>query len=100
MGPSEFRAMVDGVRAAEKAVGRVTYELSPKARRNRKFSRSLFVVEDIGKGEKFTSENVRSIRPGDGMHPRYYGGVIGRKASRALKRGTPLRRGMISGRKR
>jgi pseudaminic acid synthase len=93
--PAEFKAMSDGIRAAEKAVGRVTYQLSPKARKNRKFARSLFVVEDIGKGGKFTRENIRSIRPGDGMNPAYFRQVLGARASRALKRGTPLKGGMI-----
>ena len=63
---AEFKAMADGIRAAEKAVGRVTYSLSPEALKNRKFSRSLFVVEDIKKGEALTRKNIRSIRPGDG----------------------------------
>ena len=98
--PAEFRAMADGVRAAEKAVGRVTYALSPKALKNRKFSRSLFVVRDVKKGGTFTAENIRSIRPGDGMPPKHFHEVLGKKAARDLKRGTPLNNSMITGRKK
>ncbi|OGS06591.1 MAG: pseudaminic acid synthase [Elusimicrobia bacterium RIFOXYA12_FULL_51_18] len=94
--PAEFKAMADGVRAAEKALGRVTYSLSSKALKNRKFSRSLFVVEDIKKGEALTGKNIRSIRPGDGMPPKHFHEVLGKKASRNLKRGTPLKSNMIA----
>lgn len=97
--PQEFKAMVAGVRSAEKAVGRVSYNLSAKALKNRKFARSLFVVENIKKGGVFTASNIRSIRPGDGMHPKHFQKVLGRKAARDLKRGTPLNDNMISGRK-
>jgi len=98
--PAEFKAMTDGIRAAEKAVGRITYELSPKAAKNRKFMRSLFVVEDVKKGEALTAKNIRSIRPGDGMAPKYFHEVLGRTAARALKRGMPLKNTMIGGRKK
>ncbi|MDR1361743.1 MAG: SAF domain-containing protein [Holosporaceae bacterium] len=59
--------------------------------KNRKFARSLFVCEDIKKGEKLTAKNIRSIRPSYGLQPRYYDSIIGKKASRDLKFGTPLR---------
>jgi pseudaminic acid synthase len=98
--PAEFKAMAEGVRAAEKAVGRVTYSLSSKALKNRKFSRSLFVVEDVKKGEALTIKNIRSIRPGDGMAPKYFREVLGQKVARALKRGTPLKNNMIVARKK
>ncbi len=94
--PAEFKALADGIRAAEKAVGLVTYSLSPKARKNRKFSRSLFVVQDIRKGEALTGKNIRSIRPGDGLPPKYFYRVLGKKAAKDLKRGTPLKSGMIA----
>jgi len=94
--PAEFKAMVEGVRAAEKAVGRVTYSLSTKALKNRKFSRSLFVVEDIKKGEALTPKNIRSIRPGDGMPPKNFYEILGKKAAKDLKRGTPLKSNMIA----
>lgn len=90
-----FKSMVDAVREAEKALGKVTYELSDKVEKNRKFARSLFVVEDIKAGEVFTPENVRSIRPGYGLHPRFYHQIIGKKAAVNIERGTPLDVAMI-----
>ncbi len=92
----EFTAMVAAVRQAEKAVGKVTYELTDKVKASRKFSRSLFVVKDIKAGEKFTEENVRSIRPGYGMHPKYYPEILGKKVNKDFKRGTPLERSIIN----
>jgi pseudaminic acid synthase len=88
--PNEFKAMVEAVRVAEKAMGNVTYELTEKESASRSFRRSLFVVEDIQRGETFTDKNVRSIRPGDGMPPAELPNVLGRKASADLSRGTPL----------
>lgn len=87
----EFSSMVKAVREAEKALGEVTYELSEKVEKNKKFARSLFVVKDIQKGEKFTEENVRSVRPGHGLSPRYQPEIIGRNANIDLKKGTPLK---------
>jgi len=86
----EFTEMVKAVRQAEKAVGKVSYELTEKVKASRKFSRSLFVVKDIIAGEKFTEENVRSIRPGFGLHPKYLNTVLGKVAKTGLKRGIPL----------
>lgn len=97
--PAEFKVMAEGVRAAEKAVGHITYKLSAKAKKNRKFSRSLFVVENIEKGEVLTSNNIRSIRPGDGLHPRYYRSVLGKRAAKRLEKGDPLKNNMILGRR-
>lgn len=88
--PDEFRAMVDAVRMTEKALGRVHYGLNEKEEESRVFRRSLFVVENVAAGEEFTAENVRSIRPGHGLHTRYLDAVIGRRASRNVQRGTPL----------
>ena len=68
MEPEEFRKMAEEIRIVEKALGRVTYELTEKQKKSREDGRSLFVVKDIGKGEIFTEENVRSIRPAFGMH--------------------------------
>ncbi len=90
MEPDEFKQMVDEIRIVEKALGRVDYSLTEKKRSSRKFARSLFVVEDIPAGGELTSENVRSIRPGDGMHPKHLAEVLGRHAARDLKRGEPL----------
>jgi pseudaminic acid synthase len=87
---AEFTEMVKAVRDAEKTLGNVDYSLSEKTIQNRNFARSLFVVKDIIEGDTFTEENVRAIRPGDGLHPRYYSQVIGRKARKSIKRGFPL----------
>lgn len=92
----EFESMVRAVRQVEKALGEVTYELDKKVAKNRKFARSLFVVKDIKKGEKLTKENVRSIRPGYGLHPKYYKEIIGKRINQKLKKGQPLKSNMIS----
>ncbi|MEW6003019.1 MAG: pseudaminic acid synthase [Nitrospirota bacterium] len=88
--PEEFKAMVNAVREVEKAVGEVSYELTEKMKKGREFSRSLFVVKDVKAGELFTEENVRSIRPAFGLHPRYLNDVLGKKAKVNIKKGTPL----------
>jgi pseudaminic acid synthase len=88
--PQEFKEMVRAIRDTEKAMGRVTYELSEKTKKAREMARSLFVVKDIKKGEAFTGENVRSIRPGFGLHPRHLASLLGKKAIKDIKRGTPL----------
>jgi len=95
--PHEFKAMVDAVRTAEKALGTVHYGVSERESQNRVFRRSLFVVEDIKTGDLFTPANVRSIRPGYGLHPRYLREVLGRIASRDIEKGTPLVWDLISG---
>lgn len=69
--PKEFKEMVKAVREVEKALGEVSYELTERTKKSREFSRSLFVVKDMKTGEVFTEENVRSIRPGYGLHPKY-----------------------------
>ena len=89
--PDEFKAMVDAVRTTEKALGEVHFGSSAKEDASRAFRRSLFVVEDVKEGEAFTSANVRSIRPGNGLHPRHFTEVLGKRASQGIKRGTPLR---------
>jgi pseudaminic acid synthase len=88
--PHEFKAMVDALRIAEKAVGKVHFGLSEKEEESRPFRRSLFVVADVKQGEVFTAENVRSIRPGNGLHTRHLQDVLGRSAAQGIKRGTPL----------
>lgn len=91
MDEKEFSEMVKSVRAAESAIGRVEYELTKKQKKGRDFSRSLYVVQDIKEGEAITEDNVRSIRPGFGMHPRYYKDIMGKIAAREIQRGEPLR---------
>jgi N-acetylneuraminate synthase len=88
--PREFRAMVDSVRVAEKALGKVQYEATEHEAAGRAFRRSLFVVEDIRAGDVFTEKNIRSIRPGQGLAPKHLPEVMGRKAARDIARGTPL----------
>jgi pseudaminic acid synthase len=90
LNPEEFMFMVNSVREAEKAMGKITYTLSEKVIASRNFSRSLFVVKDMKAGEVFTDKNVRSIRPGNGMHTKYFFEILGKKASKNVKRGTPL----------
>jgi sialic acid synthase SpsE len=90
MEPAEFVAMVKGIRTVEKALGRISYELSEKEAESRPFRRSLFVVKDMRAGDRFTEENVRSIRPGNGLHTRHLGEVLGKRAARNVDRGTPL----------
>lgn len=88
--PAEFRAMVDAIRIAEKALGKVNYEMSEKEQASRVFRRSLFVVKDLKAGEEFTHENVRSIRPGHGMPPKMIDEVLGSAATIDMAKGTPL----------
>lgn len=95
--PKEFSSMVQAIRSAEAALGRVSYERSENERRSLIFRRSLFVVADVGSGERFTGVNVRCIRPGHGLHPRHLSDVIGKRAARDVKRGTPLSWDLVDG---
>lgn len=97
MEPQEYKDMVLHVRDAEKAIGTVKYGPSKNEESNICFRRSLFVVEDIKAGEIFTEKNVRSIRPGYGMLPKYYDDVLGKEALISIERGTPLNENMIKG---
>jgi N-acetylneuraminate synthase len=85
-----FRTMVDDVRIAERALGSPRLEPTAAEAESRRFRRSLFVVNDIAAGELLTADNVRSIRPADGLHTRHLEEVLGRRAARAIERGTPL----------
>lgn len=90
MEPEEFKKMVDSIRKVEKSLGIIDYELTEKKKKNRQFSRSLFVVNDMKAGEVITEDNVRPIRPGFGMHPKYYNYILGKKIKQDTKKGTPL----------
>lgn len=90
MEPAEFKEMVDNIRIIEKAVGKVTYDLTPKQVKSREHSRSLFVAKDMKAGEIFTPENLRSVRPSCGLHTRYYEELLGKKVKRDVKLGTPM----------
>jgi len=88
--PREFKSMVDAIRVAERALGEVSYDVAEREVASHVFRRSLFVVKDMKAGEALTNENVRSIRPGDGMHTRHYEQVLGRRVCRDVEKGTPL----------
>ena len=87
MDEAEFTEMVKAVREAEKAIGKVDYNLTQKQKKGRDFSRSLYVVKDIKTGEKITNENVRSIRPGFGLHPKQLKAILGTRINRDVQKG-------------
>ena len=97
MEAEEFSQMVSQIRNLEKALGRATYTLTEKQKEGRHGSRSLYVVKDIKKGELMTEENVRSIRPGGGLHTMYYDNILGKTAVSEYKKGTPLSWDMVRG---
>jgi pseudaminic acid synthase len=86
----EFKKMVDSVRIAEKMLGKVDYEMTAQKIKSTEFARSLFIVKDVKTGEKLTEGNVRSIRPGFGLHPKFLSSVLGKKFNHDIPRGTPL----------
>lgn len=88
--PAEFKKMVEEVRFAESALGEVRYGTVHSESKSRVFRRSLFSAEAIKKGELLTEKNVRSVRPGYGLHPRYYDVILGKRAACDIERGTPL----------
>lgn len=90
MEPEEFKEMVEHIRQIEKAVGKVTYELTKKQKKSREHSRSLFVARDMKAGDVFTPENLRSVRPSCGLHTMYYDELLGKKISQDAKLGTPM----------
>jgi pseudaminic acid synthase len=94
--PAEFKQLVEEVRIAEQALGTIRYGGTASEEKSKAFRRSLFVVQDIKKGERFTSENVRVIRPADGLMPRELDRVLGKAASQDIAFGTPLRRDLIA----
>ncbi|MBS4537826.1 pseudaminic acid synthase [Clostridium sp. D2Q-11] len=95
MEPHEFKKMVQDIRIVEKAIGKVDFEVSEREHVSRGFRRSIFVVKDMKKGDKFTEENMRIIRPGYGIKPKYYDDVVGKRANRDIERGTPLNWDMV-----
>ena len=80
MDREEFAQMVKDIRDTEKLLGKIDYSMTEKKQKSRQFSRSLYVAKDIKKGEVFTEENIRSVRPGYGMHPKYLKDVLGKVA--------------------
>lgn len=90
MNPKEFKEMVENVRQAELAIGTVKYGLAEQEKTNVVFRRSIFCVKDIKKGERITEENVRIIRPGQGLAPKYFAEILGQTALCDIRRGTPM----------
>ncbi|MCB0358673.1 MAG: pseudaminic acid synthase [Bdellovibrionales bacterium] len=88
--PEEFKSMVQAVREASDALGDPDYVFDDSMKRSRTFARSLFVAENIAKGERLTARNVRSVRPNNGLHPKYLPDVLGKRAAKQLSKGTPL----------
>jgi pseudaminic acid synthase len=88
--PNEFTEMIAAIRIIEKTIGKITYAGVNNESSSKKFRRSLFVVEDIKKGEQLTEKNVKSIRPSNGLHTRHYEEIIGKFANQDIDRGTPL----------
>lgn len=91
MEPDEYKHMVSSVRNVEKALGSVTYNLTDKQKNSKGRSRSLYIVEDIKKGQKFTMDNLKSIRPGYGIHTKYLYDIVGKKSKCDLKKGTAMK---------
>lgn len=90
MEPSEMKQLVKECQNAYKALGKVNYELSENEKKSLIFRRSLYIVRDIKKGEEFTNENIRSIRPGLGLPPKHYEFILRKKAKNDIKKGTPM----------
>lgn len=93
---TEFKQMVDSVRLTEKILGKVDYEMTKKKKKSREFSRSLFVSKDVKKGDVISEENIRSVRPGFGLHPKYYNIILGKFFLKNIEKGTPLEMNLFS----
>jgi len=90
MEPQEFKKMIQTIRDVESILGNQDYAMSETSLKNRRFSKSLFVVKDVMEGETLDEDNIRSIRPGLGLHPKYFYDVLGEKFKKDIKKGTPL----------
>lgn len=95
MEPQEFKNMVRDIRSTEKALGKISYEISDSERENRQYRRSIFVVADISKGDFFTEENIKIIRPAQGLLPKYMKNILGKRAAFDIEKGTPLQWNMV-----
>lgn len=93
--PQEFKQMVEAVRDTEHTLGKPTFELGENAKKHRFFMRSIFIAEDIKQGDAFTEKNIKVVRPGDGLHPKHYESILGKKAKADLKKGMPLSKEMV-----
>jgi pseudaminic acid synthase len=96
LNPDEFKQMVGEVRKVESAIGKVTYELTAEARKSFRGRRSLYASKDIVKGEAFSEDNVKSVRPGFGLHPKHFEALDGRKATQDITKGDPLSWNLIN----
>jgi pseudaminic acid synthase len=94
--PAEFAVLVRDVRDGFDSLGQAVYERQESEKPNAQFRRSLYAVADIGQGETFTASNIRSIRPGFGLPPKHYEMILGRRATQAIKRGTPLEWSLVT----
>lgn len=94
--PNEFKQMVDSIRKVEKSLGIIKYDGVDNEKKSKKFRRSLFVVKDIKKDEVFDENNIKSIRPSDGLHTKHYLNILGKKATQDIEMGTPLNWNLIS----
>lgn len=97
--PQEFAAMVTAIRETEKALGKVNYEINASEVKSRQFRRSLFVVENMRAGDLFTEKNLRSIRPGHGLHTRHLSEFLGKRVVRDVTAGTPLQWDLLGNQK-
>jgi pseudaminic acid synthase len=93
--PDELKELVENIRVVEKAIGQINYGLTEEEKQSKVFRRSLFAVKDIKKGERFTEENIKSIRPGYGIKPKYLDKILGKKAKIDIKKGNPLNWKMV-----
>ncbi len=88
--PNELKLLVEESERAFLSLGHIQYGIQDSEKRSLRFKRSIYVVKDISQGDRFTTENIRIIRPGDGLKPKYFNEILGKKASNNIKQGTPL----------
>jgi pseudaminic acid synthase len=93
MEPFEFKKMIENIRDTEASLGKINYDVTEKNKLRR---RSLFATSDLKKGEKLTDKNIRSIRPGHGLHPKHYKNILDKRIKHDIKKGTPLSFDLIS----
>ena len=89
--PDELKSLVIETERAWQSLGMVQYGVQESEKKSLLFKRSIYVVKDIEAGEVFTEDNIRVIRPGDGMHPKYYESLLGKTSKRLLQKGYPLK---------
>jgi sialic acid synthase SpsE len=94
--PKELKLLVDGIRTVEKSLGKIQYTAGKEEAASRIFRRSLFIVRNMKGNEVISKDNIRSIRPGFGLHTRFYKKIIGKRITRSVSAGTPMRLGLVS----